>query len=168
MVCAGRTAKGLKEIIMSKLKELTQGEINVLEANMIYCEPMMRNAVKHILEIVRADKKADDEPEFNVGNKVRFGEVGKPMQSGNGGYLDFSKDIKAILDGDFKPIDTTPIKADPIRITTDDWQSYRMELAAKIAVAYAYKKEHYEPEDIPAIAVKVANGVVERLKNGKV
>ncbi len=84
-----------------------------------------------------------------------------------GCYLDFSKGIKAVLDGDFKPIDTTPIKTNPIRIINDDWQSYRMELAAKIAVAYS-EKGRYEPSEIGAKAVEVANGVVERLKNGEV
>lgn len=48
----------------------------------------------------------------------------------------------------------------------EDWQSYRMELAAKIAVAYA-EKGRYEPEDIGARAVKVANEVVRRLKNSE-
>ncbi len=42
-------------------------------------------------------------------------------------------------------------------------RKYRMALAVKIAVAYA-EKGRYEPSEIGAKAVEVANGVVERLK----
>ncbi len=104
-------------------------------------------------------KEAEPKPTFKMGDEEEEKEQGC--------YLDFSKGIKAVLDGDFMPIDTTPIKADPIRIINDDWQSYRMELAAKIAVAYS-EKGRYEPEEIGAKAVEVTNGVVERLKNGEV
>lgn len=58
---------------------------------------------------------------------------------------------------------TIPIKAD---IDDACYETLRIDLAAKIAVAYA-EKGRYEPEDIGARAVKVANEVVERLKKSK-
>ncbi len=166
------------------------------------------------LELMKEPK-----PKFNVGDKVRFGEVGKPMQSGVimgihhiGTYCVYSQDGKIqyvpeeALNRDPEPtaeeeaakiplysigtkvhtiygdgvVDKTIYGNIAVRLdnggfcgldgitavkeeTDDDWQSYRMELAAKIAVAYA-EKGRYEPEEIGAEAVEVANGVVERLK----
>ena len=53
----------------------------------------------------------------------------------------------------------------PVMVDLDDtyWQHYRAELASKIAVAYA-EKGRYEPTEIGAYAVKVANDVVDNLK----
>ncbi len=74
------------------------------------------------------------------------------MESG----LEFEENVLSPLPESVSKIELTP-----------DWQSYRMELAAKLAVAYA-EKGRYVPEEIGAKAVEVANGVVEQLKNGKV
>ncbi len=181
--------------------ELSTEDIKILEilenAAKVFVPSDLRNVLKHVSEIVRADKKADDEPKFKVGDKVVVTSdndffvpyVGKIV------CLDEDSACITIGRGCIKvPIDRLTPYTEPTAgkgeeklqsrldnadsassilnilreetVPTPAWQSYRMELAAKIAVAYA-EKGRYEPEEIGAKAVEVANGVVERLKNGK-
>ncbi len=162
--------------------ELSKSEIQLLEANMIDCKPMMRNVIKHILELVRADKKANDEPKpnFNVGDKVVVTSDSDYFVPYVGKIVRLEEDSAYITVGCGRikvPIDRLKPYAEPTAeeeeviyvetVSPPAWQSYRMELAAKIAVAYA-EKGRYEPYEIGAKAVEVANGVVERLKNCKI
>lgn len=173
--------------------ELSESEIKLLEdmANNVRLMPCEnRDAIKHALKIVKADKKADDEPKpkFNVGDKVVVTSDNDFFVPYVGKIVSLDEDSAYITIGRGRinvPIDRLTPYTEPTDKEGEEkepkreiapsndihnvgyYEAMRMELAAKIAVAYA-EKGRYEPYEIGAEAVEVANGVVERLKNGKV
>ncbi len=190
MVCAGRTTKGLKEIVMTKDK--FESEIKLLEdmANTVrYMPRESRDAIKHALKTGKADRKADDDPKpnFNVGGKAVVTSASDYFVPYVGKIVRLEEDSAYITVGCGRikvPIDRLKPYTEPTAEEEDENKpkrdidrfieahekailgKYHMELAAKIAVAYA-EKGRYEPEEIGAKAVEVADGVVDALKNDK-
>jgi len=125
----------------SEITDIGGGYANIKS----YCDIYGFIPLAHLIPYTEPTAMEDEEKEHNISETVKDS-------------VDWMRKLDKVVE---------EYKTAFSEIVSDDWQDYRMELAAKIAVAYA-EKGSYEPSEIGVRAVEVANWVVERLKKSKV
>jgi len=160
--------------VWASLPDDFKEEVRKLYNNYRVYNRIPQEAVRDIIEILFGVSATAPTPKFKVGDKVRIVSTRNIALQDKVGTVagrpySVSNDLVKVKFPDKSFTYLEPCQLVPCTEQTategeeeEDWQHYRMELAAKIAVAYA-ENNRYAPSEIGAKAVEVANDVVDGL-----
>lgn len=173
---------------MSRLNELSEREISLLAeaaCNVRFMSRELRDAINHVLELAKAEDEDEDEPGFEVGDKVLVfnenddyhvdyvGEIASldkdtaKIKVGKG-FVTVSLDRIEPCLGPCSLDDEEPTAETQERSSFMNQVSYydamRMEIAKEVALACIESDWSYSADMVISNAIYVANGVVNGIR----